>query len=146
MEGDFCRWMFVSGKGCKIEGRSFLFVLFWTLRAEKDFWCPTVQNSQQQLLHCRIGAGSYLLLLLLLLLSAPLLLPALHSGWLWDELCEASWLLLALVHRCPAAWDRLQGVFWGLGFQWPPGLARSKDCLYGQLVFMVCRVGFVVGC
>lgn len=38
-----------------------------------------------------------------------------------------------------------QGVFWRAEFQWPPRLARSKDCLHGQLVFILCGVGFVVG-
>lgn len=41
---------------------------------------------------------------------------------------------------------RLRGVFWRVGFQWPPWLAGSEDCLYGQLVFILCGVGFVVGC
>lgn len=43
MEGDFCRWMFMSGKGCKIERHFFLFcfvIYEMDTKSRKGFLVP----------------------------------------------------------------------------------------------------------
>lgn len=140
MERDSRGWMLASGKFVKGKGLPFLsFFSRWALGAGRDFWCQVVQNC----FSCSCCTAE--LKLGIISSSSP---PHSSSQPHIQTAAEVSSTRLA--GCCDGALVPsslgLQRVPWRTELPWRPGRGRSKDCFYGELVFILCRVIFVVGC